>query len=178
MEQKFVKAAEAGDLELVEAMIIDGIDVKHSDSLALRIASLWSRTAVVEKLIESGADANSVEGQALRLAASGINMDLVRALLPHTSPVHVSAALCEAVSAGNVEMAKALLDAGADPNTRAGFCMRRAMYLEDRDEMLTMLVDHGANPLPAQVEIPYAVAHFENTNATIEDEEEATSIAI
>jgi ankyrin repeat protein len=176
MEQKFVKAAEAGDLELVEAMIVDGIDVNHSHSLALRIASLWSRTAVVEKLIESGADANAVEGQALRLAASGKNMDLIRLLLPHTGSAHVSAALCEAVSAGNVEMAKVLIDAGADPNTRAGFCMRRATYLEDRDDMLAMLVDHGANPLPAHLEIPYAVAHFGNSNA--EDEEETTSIAI
>jgi len=105
-----VYAATNGDTLLVEALINRGapVDAPHPDSAG-----------------ELSLQANQMDSP-LRAAASSGNVDIVKMILKHRPWVDSrccdsTTALGVAVKAGNVELVRVLLEAGADPAIRGDF---------------------------------------------------------
>ena len=91
----FIKAAEAGKMELVRELLDAGIDVNlanHRGQTALMLASVEGHIDTVHMLIEAGADLN-------------IN--------------HSGTALIAAIEGGHSEVAQMLIQAGTDANLKA-----------------------------------------------------------
>lgn len=112
----------AGEPGLAKAFSADGFT-------ALHLASFFAQPDAAAELLRSGADANSVAKNAMKVAvinsaaASG-RADLVKTVLqagadPNARQMAGYTALHAAAAHDNVEMAQALLEAGADPSLRS-----------------------------------------------------------
>lgn len=150
-EDDFFHAAEYGMAEVVEAGLRSGIDpngkvyretppqellasvpsnikCQPSDTRPLYCAAKWGWTAVVQVLLEYGADANLVGGSmgaALQAAAFGGRLEIVQLLLRHGALIDQvvgshGTALSAAASNGQDRVVRELLNAGADVNTPEG----------------------------------------------------------
>jgi ankyrin repeat protein len=149
-------AARAGDLESARMLVAAGADVndKSTDQTsALVIAVVRGHTALAIHLLEHGADANaSATGYtALHWASGSWETEL-------TGPNGIDAQADEewrslaGVAGGKVELIRALLAHGADPNARLGKTPPRAGYTQ-------LPVEHrvvGVNPYPGAT--PYLLA--------------------
>ncbi|KAJ2800656.1 hypothetical protein H4S07_005128, partial [Coemansia furcata] len=93
------------------------VDIHDGDDLALRIAAGRGHTAIVNILLDAGADAEALRGEPLALAAANAHADTVRTLLGRGADAGAehSRALRSAVLCGdaNIDSVTALLDAGA-----------------------------------------------------------------
>lgn len=109
-------AASAGNAEVVDALIKAGADFQtplDSGFTPFFFAAREGRSQVVQRLLEAGVDVNGAM-QPRRRAGKG--------------PVAGTSALLLAVENGHFELAKFLLDSGADPNdTRGGYAALHAM---------------------------------------------------
>lgn len=95
----------------------------------LHLAAFFGQPAVVEALLERGADVhararNGTTNLPLHAAAAGRNLDAVRALVEHGADVNARqeggfTALHSAALNGDVEMARLLIAAGAEVDARA-----------------------------------------------------------
>lgn len=130
----FLHAAAYGTTEEVLGILDSGVDVnarnEGSRETALMTTAGGGNLETVRLLIERGADVNakSVEGgTALLVAIEQHNEDVVDYLLAHGANANDKlsvepglTALCMAAQRGYLRILKALLDAGADPEKRAG----------------------------------------------------------
>ena len=131
---EFLHAAVYGTTEEVRSILDSGVDVNArnygSRETALMTAAGGGNIETVRLLVERGADVNakSVEGgTALLVAIEQHNEDVVDCLLAHGANANDKlssepglTALCMAAQRGYLRILKALLDAGADPEKRAG----------------------------------------------------------
>jgi uncharacterized protein len=149
-------AARAGDLESARMLVAAGADVNDKSmdqTSALVIAVVRGHTALAIHLLEHGADANaSATGYtALHWASGSWETEL-------TGPNGIDAQADEewrslaGVAGGKVELIRALLAHGADPNAKLGKTPPRAGYTQ-------LPVEHrvvGVNPYPGAT--PYLLA--------------------
>lgn len=124
------QAVTAGDMEMAEALIRAGADVKTANRYGvapLYLACVNGNAAMIEKLLEAGADANATapEGEtALMTVARTGSVDAAKVLLDHGATVdaredwHGQTALMWAVSEKHPEMVRTLIARGADVNAR------------------------------------------------------------
>jgi uncharacterized protein len=119
-------AADSGRVELVDLLIAAGADREaetHLCATPLMLAAYWRKPAVVERLLALGAD-RSLE-HAVRYQRSGVNdaekQSQIEAMLQRAaaSPERQArlarnAELRRAASAGELEVVRALVEAGAD----------------------------------------------------------------
>ena len=122
--------------------------------LLLRAASMGSPRAV-EVLLRLGADPDAADQHgrtALHIAAEEGNVELARLLVYHGANLNaldkniLSTPLVWAVVHGRRDVAKLLLESGADPNTTGP--MGSALENAAGDaEMTELLVTHGARPM-------------------------------
>ena len=157
----FLHAAAYGTTEEVRRILDTGIDVNArndgSRETALMTASGGGNLETVRLLVERGADVNarSVEGgTALLVAIEQHNEDVVGYLLEHGANANDKlevepglTALCMAAQRGYVRILKALLNAGADTEKRAGdgsTALVNAAF-KGHDDIVRELIKAGAN---------------------------------
>ncbi|WP_337177719.1 ankyrin repeat domain-containing protein [Paludisphaera sp.] len=130
---RWLKAARDGDVAAVAAFIDKGMDVNSDGGTAhtaLRTAVGWAQVEVVRLLLERGADPNqtSAEGysattQAIVVARNG-HGEMLLILLAAGGRVQT---LPDAVWSGDVDLARKLLDAGADVDHGKGWTYHGTM---------------------------------------------------
>lgn len=127
-----------------------------SDESDLHAACRSGSVVEVERLLREGADPNRRCGgiAALHVAAQGVYLPILRALLQHGAQVDIRATdedgrsadtpLHVAVRAESIEAARCLLDHGADPNSRTENGLSPVFLARDR-QLLALLVAHSAD---------------------------------
>jgi ankyrin repeat protein len=122
---------------------------------ALELAARRGSAEIARLLIDAGANVNAKghDSSIFNSAAYGGNAEVVR-LLTSRGGSCCGTALHGAASRSNVEVVKALLKSGADPNARSGgrsvfyYALTPGFTLKDRatpDEIVRMLVQAGAD---------------------------------
>ena len=127
-------AVEADDLEMADLLIRGGANVSVANrdgATPLLLASVNGKAAMIEKLLQAGADPNAVLSRygdtALMLTARTGNTEAIKVLLDHGAKVNQleawggTSALMWAVSERHPAAVKVLLDRGADANARSKF---------------------------------------------------------
>jgi ankyrin repeat protein len=140
-------AANAGHTEMIKLLIERGADVNAVDRgyTALMFASEKSHVAIVRLLLEKGANIDSEAGISLlhwdvlrRTASRGITPREVR-----------WTALKKAAWAGNTEIARLLIEKGADVNSKDEFGWTPLMFaaISERDpvDVARLLIEKGAD---------------------------------
>jgi ankyrin repeat protein len=155
-----VASAYAGNLESVELLLQAGAKATDQDQFgetALTSASKRGDAAVVEALIEAGADIHAAGGfggrTPLEWAAEEGSPETIACLLKHgagKNPKSLQGALFNAAVRGPVQAVKLLLESGAKPNGPAGFGgytpLMGAAYSENVDlETVKLLLAAGAD---------------------------------
>ncbi|KAJ2318187.1 hypothetical protein IWW52_002704 [Coemansia sp. RSA 2704] len=111
------------------------VDVHHDDDAALRISAGLGRCAMVQLLLDAGADADAAGGEPLALAAGSCHVDAVQLLLARGASARAShsQALRAAVLAGDAAIGcvRALLAHGADARVMGDSCLLAACYKGD-----------------------------------------------
>lgn len=129
-----------------DANINYNINSRSQDLLPLQLATMWGNRSIIEALIFAGADLNKTGGQhtgaALTIAVEQRSSELVQLLLAsgadvnnHGNLIYGGTALEAAAKNSDIEMARYLLDQGADPNDP--WALREAAY---RDKNLFELI--------------------------------------
>lgn len=155
--------ARAGRADVATMLLRRGADVNvtgHDGTTPLHIATRNGRLAVVTVLLEAGADVNvlDAQGTALHGPRSGADrLAIVDALLEAGldvnlgGPEYGAALLQEVLSPmwgdASVQLARRLLQRGADPNARSrtGWTALHKAFLKG-PEVFRMLLDAGADP--------------------------------
>jgi ankyrin repeat protein len=117
-------AADRGHLHIVRYLLDQGADMQATEAgggTVLTVACVQGQNAVVELLLEAGADPATPQGMALERAVREGHVGVVRALLAHgcgdiDAQVgdHGRTALWGACTYGHTAAARVLLEAGAD----------------------------------------------------------------
>ncbi|GFR86628.1 poly [ADP-ribose] polymerase [Elysia marginata] len=129
---QLLDAAKAGDLDLVKKLVATNLhavncrDVDGRHSTPLHFAAGYNRVAVVEYLLEHGADVHAKDKGGLvplHNACSYGHYEVTELLIKHGACVNVAdlwkfTPLHEAASKGKFEICKILLKHGADPNKK------------------------------------------------------------
>lgn len=174
------RAAEVGDLEMMEELIAAGaaVDAARADGHRPVHCALHRgrkpRDQALEAarlLLKRGAE------YTIYLAAEFGDAEFVRAALQRdrSQANHADAQWWRPITAaarrGDFEMVKLLLDHGADPNlpeggAPVGQALWLAVYL-DQPEMVKLLLDHGANPNTSPESSGSAVMHARRSPAVL-----------
>ncbi|KAJ2454061.1 hypothetical protein EV183_001784 [Coemansia sp. RSA 2336] len=111
------------------------LDIHEDDDVALRIAAGLGHVAIVQQLLDAGADADAAEGEPLALAAGNGHVQVVRLLLERGASARSShsQALRAAVMTGDAATAciEELLAYGADMHIMNNSCLLAACYRGD-----------------------------------------------
>ncbi|XP_045483729.1 poly [ADP-ribose] polymerase tankyrase [Harmonia axyridis] len=132
VECQLLEAAKSGNLELVQQLltsfphIVNCRDLDGRHSTPLHFASGYNRVAVVEYLLEQGADVHAKDKGGLvplHNACSYGHYEVTELLVKHGASVNVAdlwkfTPLHEAAAKGKYEIVKLLLKHGADPNKK------------------------------------------------------------
>lgn len=147
------KAATWGATACVKLLIEAGADVRAEDHVQSQPISHASTPEIARMLVEAGADINFISGEGytlLKYSAEGVRPEMVRALLDmgadtdaetrrySTTPLYV------AVQQDDLEIARLLLEAGANPNAQNAdrwFPLANAQSID----MVQLLLDYGAD---------------------------------
>ncbi|CEN60324.1 hypothetical protein ASPCAL02765 [Aspergillus calidoustus] len=119
-------AAGAGGLDMVNLLLKHGAELNDdlSENLPIAGAARSGNIAIVQRLVEVGADVNLARGPSGKTALQG-----------------------PAGFGGTFEMVRVLLDAGTDVNARASFRVATALQsavCSNRIEVVQIILDHGA----------------------------------
>ncbi len=164
MSERLIEAAEEGDVARVARLLknpLVRVQINRGDENDMRpviAAAAGGHTAVVELLIDKGADANRVDQHgwpALAHAVRGGYTGTVQSLLgarPNAYSLGQGVVQAADMSRENPECLKLLellLKAGGDPNAMDGGEAFPALYLAVQEESMDavrMLLDAGAHP--------------------------------
>ncbi|MFH2064371.1 MAG: ankyrin repeat domain-containing protein [Pseudomonadota bacterium] len=120
-----ILASSWGHLDIMELLIEKGanVNVERQGWTPLISAAASGHVKGVKLLLSKGADINALEGRALSLATMGQNADMVKTLIKAKIKVdgvneNGVTPLWQTAFYDMVEMAKLLIDAGADVNYR------------------------------------------------------------
>jgi ankyrin repeat protein len=173
------RAVRSGDLARVEELIAHGSDVneqtKFKNWTPLHMAAMAGQPQIAEFLLKHGAAVNardvegftplhncassSMKGHPSKMTEKARN-EVAAILIAHGADVNAESKygretpLLRAVPTMNVELARMLLEHGANPNlTQSQGCT--ALHLAsaagaDRSEMVKVLLAHGADPTIAE----------------------------
>ncbi|MFI4937018.1 MAG: ankyrin repeat domain-containing protein [Candidatus Berkiellales bacterium] len=165
-KKKLLKAAKMGDLEQLKAVIADGVNV-NSSSFEPKLKENPLYHAVVRKqfeavkiLVQHGADVNFADSKSsvLYVAVETGRPDIVKYLLENGATYYINQQvsyfnsrdlpLALAAHDGNVEIAKILVDHGADVNAKGGLFGRSIALIyaaaKAHIPMMKFLIDHGS----------------------------------
>ncbi|XP_041370759.1 poly [ADP-ribose] polymerase tankyrase-1-like [Gigantopelta aegis] len=131
-DYQLLEAAKAGDMELVKKLtssnphVVNCRDVDGRHSTPLHFAAGYNRVAVVEYLLQQGADVHAKDKGGLvplHNACSYGHFEVTELLITHGACVNVAdlwkfTPLHEAASKGKFEICKLLIKHGADPNKK------------------------------------------------------------
>ena len=174
-------AACRGNLPMVQYLVEHGADPDkygYSQRNALQHAASSGHNLVITELLAAGANVNSrgPMGSALHCAINGSQLDTVRLLLqmdanageiPEATAENTSPwpnPLLQASMNGEFQIAKILLDAGADPNASSILWGNSTLPLHaaaeiGNIEILQVLLEYGAD-VNAQAEDGFSAIHF------------------
>jgi ankyrin repeat protein len=151
-------ACESGSLESVKALVEAGagLDLEAADGgTALLTAVDWGRREIMRLLLERGADINiqDVEGWSPLLVAifqgdAALVDELVAGGADVDANVYATGetALVQALRSDNFEIARALIDAGANVNLRKDGQWTPLMVAvsKDRSDLVALMIEQGA----------------------------------
>ncbi len=137
---EMVRAAAAGNIHVVEALLDGGTDPNLADdkgTTALMAAAAWNRTGIAKLLLNKLADVDSQrkDGRtALMIAARGDHAEMISLLVARGANITAEdksgwRALHYAAKGKKVEPVSVLLEAGASPNAGAGKIAATPMIL-------------------------------------------------
>lgn len=132
LEVQLLEAAKAGDLETVQRIVLSNLhtvncrDLDGRHSTPLHFAAGYNRVAVVEFLLENGAEVHASDKGGLvplHNACSYGHFEVTELLVKHGANVNVAdlwkfTPLHEAAAKGKYEIVKLLLKHGADPTKK------------------------------------------------------------
>ena len=127
-------------------------NARDASGSLLEHASSSSQPAIVELLLEHGADANADSGEPLSLAVQKGNLEVTHALLAHgADPNSVGSGhppLVEAAASDLRDIAEALLEAKANPDAADALGRTALTAASERDytEVVALLLKFHANP--------------------------------
>jgi uncharacterized protein len=127
-------AVRANDLELTEMLLRAGARpsiANQSDATPMLLAAMNGNAAILERLIQAGADSNAplshTGDTALMMAARTGKVDAVKVLLDHGAQINAketwggTTALMWAIAERHPEVTKLLVERGADVNAKSNF---------------------------------------------------------
>ena len=147
--QVFFNAVAKGDLARVHAAVgkrgADANAVDDRGLSALTHASIKGRKAVVEYLLNCGADIHFKVDQALREASAAGRRDVVATLLAHGADVHAGGdkSLRNASQRGHADTVALLIAHGADVRAKGDEALRYACEF-GKNAVVGLLLDAGA----------------------------------
>jgi uncharacterized protein len=154
--EEFVQCADRGDLTAVKLFLNAGMNPNAADDeggTALMHAAYKGHTGVVAALLKVGADANQRHGShsALRSAASGGQVDIVRALLAKRPNAEtLNDAFVEAVRMRRHDIVRLLAGAGASVGKAGALAItilaQGTWGDEEVRETAKLVLDLGADP--------------------------------
>ena len=158
---RLTEAVRQGKLNEVNQLLDQGEPVNAEDwdtPPLLATAAGQGQTAIVELLLKRGAKINAMESAALKAAVQAKDMPMVTLLLNRGAAVDPSkdslnayqrvyqSPLGLAVHSGQFEMAKYLIDKGADVNLEQSTLILSKAVINKDLRMVDLLLEHGANP--------------------------------
>jgi len=165
LADELVVASEAGQYEMVKALISKGAKVNSPDShgaMALPTAVLFRQTEIVKLLLDEGADPNGASydangsqlGLPLALAASQDDVEIVKLLLakkanPNSTSFDGTTALAIATKRAQTEIVNVLKSAGAVSGNEKPPQPSELLFMavsEGKLENVKSLLEHGTNP--------------------------------
>lgn len=154
-ERPLSKASESGNLEIVQYLLKTGKNSQETLNDALwALCNARPRPdtlKIAQLLLDSGAQVNSQNTTPLHRAASNGSLELVKLLVSKGAKVNavskeLSMPLAEAVRADNLEIAKFLLEHGADKTiNHADDEFQTAIFKARSAKMAQLLIANGAN---------------------------------
>ena len=141
------RAVRSGNIDIVQLFIDSGAEVKENHN-ALRAAVAGGYVEMAQLLVEHGAEIAQKRKPAsdplLTLAAKAGHIDMVQFLIQskkvEVNEKNASSVLAKTIEAGHIDVAKVLIDAGADINFM--FAPLEAAIKVGRIDMVKLLIDN------------------------------------
>lgn len=178
-----IRAVENGHAETVQALLgakANPNAKNESGETALVLATRGDKTETVRALVEAGADVTSIpeDGESLVLTVTQTNSaaspEIVRVLCKAKADVNLANAVATplyyAADLGSVELVKALLECGADPNGKTPSGRVPLYAAVGNNEIVGLLLKAKADPnIAMQNASPILIAAIESgTDETVE----------
>ncbi|OZB59200.1 MAG: hypothetical protein B7X39_14125 [Lysobacterales bacterium 14-68-21] len=145
---------------------IEGKSYTFTDGVPLRMAAQYGDVAMIQLLVDSGADINAGMNTALYHAAREGHLDSLNLLIKAGADVDAGdfSPLLIAIIYNNPDIIRSLAQQGADVNYQDGAPLMKAALLGHMDAV-EILIEHGAEPTIEAVEAARRddneeVAHF------------------
>jgi uncharacterized protein len=153
---RLVEAAQQQDQEGVRALLGQHVDVngpQGDGATALHWAAYWDDAVTADLLLHAGANVNAANDLGvtpLALASSGVMAEklLAAGAKPNLAGASGESPLMAAARAGRVDVARALLEHGADANARENVRGQTALMWavsQRHPDVVRLLLEHGAD---------------------------------
>ncbi|KAJ7613765.1 ankyrin repeat-containing domain protein [Mycena polygramma] len=150
-------ALKSGNAEIVKLLIDAGGDLNAKRGDVWRLALYGGSAKVIKLLIKAGADVNANNGEALKAASSIPNTEIFKLLIEASADIKetvklligastdvANGALCAASKNGDAEVAKLLIEGGANVNAYHGQALQAASR-NGKTEVVELLVEAGVD---------------------------------